>query len=185
MQWRLFLVNAVGVVTMQASLVELNALNCFFFKLFFKELLQAALLQLAYFLHTLLTESARRVRKWRYQLWWAARDNTPNKGKLTATRRQLWKQVSNRTNTNSHIIPNMIGALVYSTNWLHKIRQCAEKSLITRPTKNKYLGRLWIVRCIRPTKIQVTGLFHTKQTIYYKQQHVWMRGKPISEMSQI
>lgn len=33
------------------------------FKLFFKELLQAALLQLAHFLHTLLTESARRVRK--------------------------------------------------------------------------------------------------------------------------
>lgn len=60
------------------------------FKLFLKELLQAALLQLAHCLHMVLTETARRVRKWRYQLWLAARDDTPNKGQFTVQHGGNW-----------------------------------------------------------------------------------------------
>lgn len=123
------------------------------FKLFFTELLQAALLQLAHFLHTLLTESARRVRKWRYQLWWAARDNTPNKGKLTATRRQLWKQVSNGTDRQhkyphhskydrSSSLQHKLTTQNKAVCW-EKLNYKANKEQILRPTVNSKMHKTY------------------------------------------
>lgn len=127
--WRcsgyLLRVNVVGVVHMLVSLVELSALNCFF-----KELLQAALLQPAHFLHVLLAESARRLCKWKYQLWLPVRNDTPNKdyiGTTTETGVQWDRQnkCPDYSNYNSRS--------TLKQDWVQEIRQSGDKSFITRP----------------------------------------------------